>query len=123
MESFVNFSNHPSADWSSSQLERAGEYGTVVDVPFPAVPADCSEEAVAELGEQCIEAILKCRPAAVMCQGEFTLAFYVAEHLMDLGIPVLSACSERKIVRQENDGGGSTKTLRFEFVRFREYRR
>ena len=120
--SFVNFSNHPSEKWSKSQRSAAEEYGTIIDIPFPTVRADASEEEIAELAAQMTEEILSCRPAAVMCQGEFTLTFAVVERLKARGVRTFAACSERKVIEKERDDGAFEKTVYFEFVRFREYR-
>jgi len=32
-----NISNHPSAKWKAEQIDTAGIYGGVVDLPFPVV--------------------------------------------------------------------------------------
>lgn len=34
---FINFSNHPSANWSREQLEAARRYGEVADLSFPVI--------------------------------------------------------------------------------------
>lgn len=93
---FVNFSNHPSQDWTSQQMTAALAYGrTVVDLPFPSVPAQWGYDEVQALAAACVEQIAKLAPAAVLCQGEFTLAFQVVEGLKARGIVVMAACSER----------------------------
>lgn len=60
--------------------------------------------------------IIVYHPCAVMCQGEFTLCFQVVELLKQAGIPVLAACSERRVT--EKDG---KKIVEFEFQQYREY--
>ena len=38
---FINFSNHPYAQWSAEQKAAAQVYGKVIDLAFPAIdPAD-----------------------------------------------------------------------------------
>jgi len=59
-------------------------------------------------------------PTAVMCQGEFTLAFAVIAGLKRQGITVLAACSERKVY-EKRINGTTQKTAFFEFRKFREY--
>ena len=49
---FINFSNHPSQIWSREQTDAARGYGAIVDVPFPAVPPDASEEEIQGMAEQ-----------------------------------------------------------------------
>ena len=113
---FVNFSNHPSDLWTLEQLQAAKVYGDVVDVPFPQVDPTLSSEEIKAMADRYVSDILEYRPAAVMCQGEFTLCYAVIERLKKNGITVLAACSER-ITRTE----GNVKTTIFEFKGFREY--
>ena len=118
---FINFSNHPSSRWSQPQLSSAEAFGRVVDEPFPAVPADMDEAGVARLADETAERILAQQPAAVLCQGEFTLAFAVTERLKAKGVTVLAASSDRALVTEEDENGGTRKVTVFRFVRFRKY--
>lgn len=117
MGNFINFTNHPSDKWDDKQTEAAEIYGKIIDVPFPAVNPKASEEDIKQLAKQCIEQIIKLQPSCVLCQGEFTLSFYVVNKLKLKGIKVVSACSERNVVEQ-----GEKKIAVFRFVQFREYR-
>ena len=119
---FVNFSNHPSSRWSEEQLKVAGQqYGEIVDVPFPSLDPCMDERAIAEIGEDCIEKILELSPCAVMCQGEFTLTFYVVNRLINKGITCVSACSERSSVEMMQEDGSVRKESLFLFRGFRKY--
>ena len=119
---FVNFSNHPSSRWSEEQLKVARQqYGEIVDVPFPSLDPCMDERAIAEIGEDCIEKILKLSPCAVMCQGEFTLTFYVVNRLINKGISCVSACSERSSVEVMQEDGSVRKESLFLFRGFRKY--
>ena len=113
---FINFTNHPSSLWEEAQIQAAEAFGPIIDIPFPAVAPNLSKEEISELGDIFIKNILNYNPAAVLCQGEFTLAFYVASQLKKQGITVLAACSERNTVIVENE-----KRSIFSFVQFREY--
>ncbi len=113
---FINFSNHPSELWEIPQRKAAEVWGTIVDIPFPMVFPLADEKMIAGLGDEYVSRIAERNPAAVMCQGEFTLSYYVIRKLKERGIRVLSACTER-ISRQE----GNEKISVFSFVRFREY--
>jgi len=117
----VNFSNHPSTQWAESQLVAARHYGEVRDLPFPAVDPALDENEVLLLAEQCANAILRLDPAAVMCQGEFSLCFMVTQLLQAKGVMVLCACSERKSEEYADDDGSMGKRVSFAFVRFRKY--
>ena len=114
---FVNFTNHSSDTWEENQLEAARRYGPITDLPFPGVFPDAYEKDIEALGKKCCKQILELEPAAVLCQGEFSLTYFVAARLREKGVKVLTACSERRVVQK-----GNVKSSVFEFVRFREYR-
>lgn len=118
---FINFSNHPSSRWSKEQLAAAEKYGRVADEPFPAVPADMDEAGVARLADEAARRILAHHPAAVLCQGEFTLAFAVVERLKAAGVVVLAASSDRVIKTEADENGETRKVSVFRFTRFRRY--
>ena len=113
---FINFTNHSSDAWEEKQLEAAGKYGQIVDLPFPNVCTHAGEKDIEALGEEYCEKILRQNPAAVLCQGEFSLTFFVVTRLRANGVKVLTACSERKVVQK-----GNVKSSIFEFAGFREY--
>ena len=117
MKRFVNFSNHPSANWSKEQIEAAEKYGEICDYPFPSISATADEEEIAALADITAEKILAMNPEAVMCQGEFTLTYAVICRLVRHDVPVLAACSERQ-VRELPDG---KKEVVFRFEGFRKY--
>jgi len=117
---FINFSNHSSENWSEKQRDAALEYGEIKDYPFPQVEADATEEMIKKLTMEIVGEIVDMNPSAVMCQGEFTLAYSVTSELQKRGIKVLSACSDRESV-EWTDGDGVHKESRFVFTRFREY--
>lgn len=116
METFVNFSNHPSAKWDEKQIKEAKAYGTIVDVPFPAVDPHLDEDGLEHMAEEYIDKIMEYTPKCVMAQGEFTLCYKVIRGLLTRGVTVVAACSQRNTVES-----GNTKVSVFEFVRFRRY--
>ena len=113
---FVNLSNHPSSNWDEAQRQAAEQYGAIVDVPFPAVPAGENEAYIQQLSEELVQKVIQYQPGAVLCQGEFTLAYSVIRKLKARGVCVLAACSERNVVTN-----GNTNQVVFQFERFREY--
>lgn len=113
---FINFSNHPSELWQESQVKAAEEFGTVIDLPFPAVDEFGDEAYIEQMAEEYVEKILDYEPVAVLCQGEFCLTYAVISKLKEKGIIVLAACSKRVV--EENKEG---KTSIFVFQRFRRY--
>ncbi len=118
---FVNCSNHPAETWSEDQRAAAQIYGEIVDYAFPNVPAEADEAMIAALGEKVSGEIAALHPAMVMCQGEFTLVYQIVSRLKDHGIPVAAACTERKVVLEQQKDGSVRKLSNFRFVRFRCY--
>ena len=117
---FVNFSNHPSLNWDSRQMEVARCYGEVVDIPFPAVAPDADSQDLEALVQDCLQKILSMGDAnsiTVHIMGEMTFTFMVVTRLKELGIRCVASTTERKTTY--NDDG--TKVSEFSFVRFREY--
>lgn len=112
----INFSNHPCARWCTEQIRQAESYGKIVDILFPAVDPQADEAEICRIGREYVQQIMSYCPAAVLCQGEFTLAYFVIGQLKKNHIPVLAACSERKVTEE-----GNVRKSIFEFVRFREY--
>lgn len=76
---FVNCSNHQSALWNDLQRKEAEKYGEIIDVKFPAVPAEAIEEEIQDLAQNKVKQILSMKPQAVMCQGEFTLTYSIVK--------------------------------------------
>lgn len=113
---FINFTNHPSSAWCEEQIKEAEKYGTIVDMPFPAVPPMSGREEVERIGMEYFDRIIRLKPQAVLCQGEFTLSVYMIRRLQEAGIIVLAACTERIAVTKGNE-----KTSIFKFAQFREY--
>ena len=122
----INFSNHPFEKWSDEQQKKALEYGNVVDLPFPVVPADADENDIEMLALGSIERIEDMLggdlSGSVMVQGEFTLTYAVVSRLLKKGIRVISACSDRYVTEVVSVDGDPVKQVKFCFERFREYR-
>ncbi len=113
---FINLSNHPSEKWDRTQTEAAEAYGLIIDMPFPAVDPKATSEEIRNLGREYAEKIMEYDPAAVMCQGEFTLCYTIIKELKERGVTVLAACARRMV--DEVDGA---RIARFIFEGFREY--
>ncbi len=122
MSVFINYTNHPSSFWSKEQLQAAEKYGDVIDITFPAVSPQANEMEIHDLITEQIEKLLTFNPAAVLCQGEFTLAFGIVSGLKKKGIKVLAACSSRQVLESiDAIDDQKQKMISFKFVRFREY--
>ena len=121
-KTFLNISNHPSNMWNENQMAAAGIFGEVRDLKFPAVDPMADEEDVAALAAEVFDCAMKQNPAAVMCQGEFTLSFQLIRMFLEAGIPCVAACTARVAHEEVGPDGISRKTSTFEFVKFRRYR-
>lgn len=121
MNEFINHTNHPSARWEAEQLRAAEAYGTVMDMPFPQIPAMWGAEEVCRLAAENARAIIARRPAAVLVQGEFTYTYALVAALAAAGIVAFSACSERHVRERVNEAGETVRESRFVFCHFRTY--
>ena len=121
MTAFINHTNHPSTRWEEGQKREAEGYGTIVDLPFPAISPDWGEDELCRLAEENAYEILAQRPAAVLVQGEFSYTVALVERLKAAGIRVLSACSERLVNERVDENGETIRESRFVFRRFRSY--
>lgn len=120
---FVNFSNHPSENWSNEQISAAKRIvsgDSIVDIAFPQVSGEADESEISRTADKYAKEIISLNPSAVMCQGEFGICLEVVTTLKNNGIKVLYSCSERKTVETVIDNI-TEKTSVFKFVRFREY--
>lgn len=121
MKIFINCSNHPSAVWSSEQRKAAEQYGEIVDVPFPQVPCELSEEELQKLVDATAEQVLRNNPEAIMCMGEFVVCYRLVRRFKEKGLRVLASCSERHVSEQIEEDGTVRKNSIFVFRGFREY--
>ena len=115
---FINHSNHPSEQWDEAQRKEAESYGTIVDMPFPAVNPNHTSDEVQEMVNQNGERILQEKPSVVMVQGEFTYTYKMVDFLKKHHIKAVAATSERLVKTLED---GKTKQVEFNFVQFREF--
>ena len=74
---FINFTNHPSTQWSAEQKAAAQVYGKVIDLAFPAIDPATNEAVLDSLATVYADHILHLSPDAVLCQGECTFVYRV----------------------------------------------
>jgi len=118
---FINFTNHPFNKWSDEQKEATKIYGSVIDMPFPCVDPTATESDIERMGDAIVDKIETMNTKAVLCQGEFSLSYYVIQTLQAKNITVLCACSERKVIESVDTNGQAIKTSYFQFVQFKKY--
>ena len=117
---FINLSNHPSAGWTAEQLSAAQEYGEVVDMPFPQVAPDATEDDITKLAAEQADKIRQLAADAetiVHVMGEMSLTYRLVSRLTALGIRCVCSTSYR-IVKEEGDG---KRLVEFHFNKFRSY--
>jgi len=113
MKKLINLSNHPSANW---ELEQKAGWDEIIDIPFPNVAPNASEEEVIELAAELLKKIKNTGVKNIMLQGEFTLVFALQQMLIEEGFyNFFFPTTERKVVEQNG-----IKTSVFKFVRWRE---
>lgn len=114
---FINLSNHPSEKWEPAQRDAAlAIASSILDVPFPDVPPEADEAAVAQLAER-VCASIPIEATCAMVMGEFTLTMELVACLRRRGVCCVAATSRRH-VEELPDG---RKMVHFQFVRFRRY--
>ena len=121
MRNFINYTNHPSANWSEAQRQAAQLYGEIMDMDFPEIEPQWDEEQVASLACQQAEEIIAQKPVAVLVQGEFTFSYMLISLLLQAGIRVLAACSQRCTESVINEKQETIRRSVFKFVGFRQY--
>lgn len=117
----INFSNHPSCNWSEKQKKEALKYGEIIDIPFPEVDAKGDENYIDNLSDYCLNKIHSICDKGVVTihlMGELTLTFSLLKRLQEMGISCIASTSKR-IVKEYPNG---KKEVTFQFERFREYK-
>jgi len=125
----INFSNHPSANWSEAQTAAAiSTYHQIVDLPFPQIDPDASIQQIIALAEEYYAQICALinytdvytfdfKSNAVHVMGEMNFTYNMVRLLQRTDITCLASTTKRT-VKEESDG---KKTSVFEFVQFRRY--
>lgn len=117
---FVNFTNHPSDEWDDAQLGATEAYGKIVDVPFPVVGENASEEEILNLCNHhlsMIKALGRPEDLTVHIMGEQSFCYAMISKLQTEGIRCVASCTLRDV--HVNDAG--QKVSAFHFTRFRDY--
>lgn len=116
----INLSNHPSSLWDSNQLQAASVYGEVVDIPFPEIDPNATEDEITNLTGEFLGKIQQFAQSAsvtVHLMGEFTFCFALALALNKSGIECVASTTRRDVTLDDS----GTKQVKFHFTRFRKY--
>ncbi len=114
----VNFSNHPSSEWTRNQLETAREqFGTIKDAKHPDILPDWDAKKIREIAEKYHDQIMLWNPRAVHIMGEHTFCFTLVCLLQKSGVRCIASTTTRSVHKV------SDQEIRrsFSFVRFRDY--
>ena len=117
---FINFSNHPSTQWSQEQLDAANKFGEIIDLPFPNIDEKLDTASIHRLAETYVKKINELtgnQPCTVHAMGEMTFTFYVVSRLKTFGYKCVASSTVRDVVFLPN----GSKQVAFHFSRFREY--
>jgi len=118
---FINLSNHPYASWSDEQKEASKAYGgEVVDLDFPTVDPEASEEELQRLSDEITQEIMEksqTKAVTVHVMGEMGLTVLLVSALKKKGIPCIYSTTVR--ISETLPDGSMRKE--FHFQRFRKY--
>ena len=121
MNFFINLSNHPSDKWSDEQLVAGKEYGEIIDIQFPAIDPNISNQEMNILVDEYYNLIQEYDHPVVMIQGEFVFTYRMVNKLKRNGIKAVTSCTARIVTEKFQADGTLEKTSLFRFVCFREY--
>ena len=129
MPTFWNLSNHSvHSAWTPAQKAAAeawgGESRILREIPFPAVDPEADHQAVGELAERVMGALLEAgaRPGdPIMVMGEFTLTHALVLRLKAAGLVPVTATTHREATERRQGDGSLVIQHTFRFVRFRQY--
>jgi len=119
----INLSNHPLSTWSELQIEAAKEqFSDIVDLQFPAIDPAADETEIERLADIFLNEIMQiseklATKPVVHLMGEYSFSYALTNRLKLAGIEVVVSTS----MRQSEMNFDGTKTIRFDFVRFRKY--
>lgn len=124
---FFNISNHPchveKSTWSREQVEAAKVIGgEVIDIPFPTVTPDMSDERIASIAREVardIKGMSHNRLSAAMVAGEYVTTIRIIAELQKVSIPCFFGQSER-IAEEREENGQVVVVHKFMFKGFRK---
>ena len=84
----INLTNHPVTFWPRVQREEAERrWGSVTDLPFPAVDPNSSTCEVTAQARELVRQAAALHPDAVLCQGEMTMTMALVLYFQMEEIP------------------------------------
>lgn len=89
-EVFINFSKSSSNSWTQLQRDKASEYGTIIDLTYPDVSVQLSEEERKAVVEDYTKQIMSYHPKMVLCQEVGIFAYAMIRSLRRKRIKVVT---------------------------------
>lgn len=118
----INVTNHPSASWSKQQIDAALRlYGEIIDLPFPLIRDEMTEEEINSLVQRYLKAILEYDHPTVLLQGEFIFTYRLIQSLKEHQIPAVACQSNIEREEHQDENGNTVKRTVYRFGRFRAY--
>ena len=117
---FINFSNHPYAQWSEEQKKASEEFGECVDLQFPQIEPMATSGEISKLADEYedkIKEIADGKKATVHIMGEMSFTYSMIERLKALGICCVCSTTYRLV----KDEGNGKRYVEFQFRQFRNY--
>lgn len=117
---FINFSNHPYAQWSEEQKKASEEFGKCVDLQFPQIEPMATSGEISKLADEYedkIKEIADGKKATVHIMGEMSFTYSMIERLKALGICCVCSTTYRLV----KDEGNGKRYVEFQFRQFRNY--
>lgn len=125
MKLFINYTNHPTSKWLEDQLNAAKEMADrIVDELFPQINPGATEFDIVDLAKNEINRLFQTysgyNELIIHIAGEMTFTAYFVSQINKwwaANTICITSTTKRDVV--ENEDG--SKTVKFKFVRFRQY--
>ena len=127
----INNTNREHTTWGEDQLEASKDFGEIVDMIMPGIPAEADEAEADRIAGLVVRRILRRlgrekagtgnEQDAVICQGDFTLVYRVVTRLKEAGVTVVAPTFQRVTKPTLRPDGTTVPGYSFRFERYRQY--
>ena len=127
----INNTNREHTTWGEDQLEASKDFGEIVDMIMPGIPAEADEAEADRIAGLVVRRILRrlgrekagtgTEQDAVICQGDFTLVYRVVTRLKEAGVTVVAPSFQRVTKPTLRPDGTTVPGYSFRFERYRQY--
>ena len=127
----INNTNREHTTWGEDQLEASKDFGEIVDMIMPGIPAEADEAEADRIAGLVVRRILRRlgrenagtgnEQDAVICQGDFTLVYRVVTRLKEAGVTVVAPSFQRVTNPTLRPDGTTVPGYSFSFERYRQY--